>query len=218
MKTVYFVRHGETDNNAAKRYNSPDTPLSEMGKKQAIEIGERCAKLPIELIVASTYERAQQTAEVVGKKMGKHIESSELFVELSFSSRLNGMSVDHPDATVVVDEYFKNFSDPDFRYEDGENFNDLKERAQAGLEYLEKKSENNILVVSHAGFMWIIVAAAVFGSELSAEECRGVIGGFDLMENTGLTVIRHAALSHKAVGGPTSHWQLWIWNDHAHLG
>lgn len=218
MKTIYFVRHGESVHNAAKRFNELGTPLSERGIKQAGEIAERASKLSIELIVASTLKRAQQTAAVVAEKLGVKIESSAFFVEGIQSSRLLGKEVSGPEITEAHKSYHGNFTVAGYRFEDGENFDDLKKRALAGLAYLEERPEENILVVSHGFFMWIIAAAAVFGRELTAEECQGVIRGFDLMENTGLTVLTHGAPSHKAVGELVSSWQLKVWNDHAHLG
>lgn len=218
MKTVYFVRHGETDNNAEQKFNSPDTPLSETGEKQALEIANRCARLPIELIVTSTMKRAEQTASIISQKKQVPVESSDFFVEGRYTSRLFGMKVDDPEATAVVKNFYENFSKPNIRFEDGENFDDLKARALSGLDYLTNKSESNILVVSHALFMWFVVAAAIFGRELTTEECRGVLKGFDLMKNTGLTVLTYKVPVHKAIGEPRSEWQLSVWNDHAHLG
>ena len=218
MKTIYFVRHGESVHNAAKRFNELQTPLSERGIQQAGEIAERASKLPIDLVVASTLKRAQQTAGIVAKRLGVNMESSKFFVEGVQATRLLGKEVSGPEITEANKSYHGNFTVAGYRFEDGENFDDLKERALAGLAYLEGRSEENILVVSHGFFMWIIAAAAVFGKELTAKECQGVIRGFDLMENTGLTVLTFDAPSHKAVGERVSPWQLKVWNDHAHLG
>ena len=218
MKSIYFVRHGESVHNAAKRFNELQTPLSERGIRQAGEIAERASKLSVELVVASTLKRAQQTAAVVAKRLGVNMESSAFFVEGIQSSRLLGKEVSGPEITEAHKSYHGNFTVPGYRFEDGENFDDLKERALAGLAYLEGRSEENILVVSHGFFMWIIAAAAVFGKDLTAKECQGIIRGFDLMENTGLTVLTFDAPSHKAVGEMVSPWQLKVWNDHAHLG
>ncbi len=218
MKTIYFVRHGETANNAAKRLNAPNTPLSEKGMRQAEDIAERCKRIPIEVVVTSTMTRAKQTGAVVSGGIGAHMESSELFVEGSYSSRLVDKAFSDPEVRSAFDAYHRNFEDPAYRFEDGENFADLKKRALAALKFLEGRSEENILVVSHAFFMWIIAAAAVFGSDLTAEECKGVLRGFDLMENTALTVLTFDAPPRKAVGEPVSKWQLKVWNDHAHLG
>ncbi|OGG80409.1 hypothetical protein A3A39_02530 [Candidatus Kaiserbacteria bacterium RIFCSPLOWO2_01_FULL_54_13] len=218
MKTVYFVRHGESVHNAAGRFNELDTPLSERRTKQAEEIAERASALPIELIVASTLKRAQQTATIVAERLGVKSESSKFFVEGLQASRLLGKEVNSSEILEAIKDYHGNFTVAGYRFEDGENFDDLKTRALSALAYLEERGEENILVITHGFFMWIIAAAAVFGNELTAEECQGVIRGLDLMENTGLTVLTHGAPSNKAVGRLPTLWQLKVWNDHAHLG
>src|SRR3989338_6402900 len=99
MKTIYFVRHGESVHNAAKRFNELGTPLSERGIQQAGEIAERASKLPIDLVVASTLKRAQQTAGIVAKRLGVNMESSKFFVEGVQATRLLGKEVSGPEIT-----------------------------------------------------------------------------------------------------------------------
>ena len=83
MKTVYLVRHGESSANvgATKYFEGAESPLTEKGTEQARYIAERCTKLPIDLLVASTVKRAQQTASAISERINKPITSSELFVE-----------------------------------------------------------------------------------------------------------------------------------------
>jgi len=218
MKTVYFVRHGETPNNAERRFNFPDTPLSETGRKQAEEIAKRCSKLSLEFIVASSMKRACQTASIISERVGIEFGSSDVFVEGTYTSRFFGKSTRDPEVGAIIKTCWENFSNPDFRLEDGENFSDLRNRALAALEYLSNRKENNILVVSHAFFISIVVSVAVFGPNILPDECQGVVRGFDLMENAGLTVLTYDAPIHKSIGEPISPWQLKVWNDHAHLG
>ncbi len=162
--------------------------------------------------------RAKQTAEIISQKIGKDVIESPFFAEGLYSTRLLGMPVKDPEAIAFVKTYFEHFSESDLRLEDGENFADLKKRVLAGLDLLSKRPEEHIAVVSHAFFLWIIAAAGIFGEGMTAKECKGIIQGFDLMRNTGLTVLTHGAPVRKATGEPVSPWQLVVWNDHAHLG
>ncbi len=218
MKTIYLVRHGETEMNATKRFNTPTTPLSEKGRKQAEEIAKRCTKLPIETIIASTTTRTKETAAIVAERTRLEVETSPLFVEPIYAARFHGAKIMDPEVQEVVKLYGKNYSNPDFRFEDGENFADLKKRSLACLKYLEERPEENILVISHAFFTFIIVAAAIYGEDFSGEECEKVIAGFDLLENTALTILTFGAPTRKVVANPAARWQLKVWNDHAHLG
>jgi glucosyl-3-phosphoglycerate phosphatase len=56
--TLHFVRHGETASNAERRFQHPETPLSGLGREQAVAVAETLAGLNAELILASDYARA----------------------------------------------------------------------------------------------------------------------------------------------------------------
>ena len=81
MKTIYFIRHGESEGNIGPLRQDGSSSLSERGRAQATFMAERCAKLPIDVLVASTMTRAQETALIIGERIGKEIISSPLFVE-----------------------------------------------------------------------------------------------------------------------------------------
>ena len=67
---ILFIRHGETDLNAARVIQMPATPLSARGVKQAERLGERLSTAPIGRILASDYERAHTTAQAVERACG----------------------------------------------------------------------------------------------------------------------------------------------------
>jgi probable phosphoglycerate mutase len=62
---ILFIRHGETDLNAARVIQMPETPLSARGVKQARRLGERMAGARIGQILSSDYERAHATAQAI---------------------------------------------------------------------------------------------------------------------------------------------------------
>ncbi len=64
MTTVYFVRHGTTASNETGRFQgATDTPLGEMGQKQADALAERFRGMPVDAVYCSPLLRARQTAE-----------------------------------------------------------------------------------------------------------------------------------------------------------
>jgi len=213
MKKIYFVRHGESEGNAGPIRQGPETPLTETGRSQAGLIAERCAKLPLETIIASTMKRAKETAEIIAEKTKLSIESSALFVERKRPSVTIGKPKDDPESLAIEGEYQNKFYLSDERHSDEENFDDLKQRAKEALTYLASRPEENILVVTHGLFLRIIIAYATLGESLSGEECRGFIRTFHT-ENTGLTVLVYETRDDPKI----SPWWLWVWNDHAHLG
>ena len=51
MKNIYFVRHGESEGNQARLYQSAETSLSENGHNQAKLIADRFANIEVETII-----------------------------------------------------------------------------------------------------------------------------------------------------------------------
>ncbi|MDO4173403.1 MAG: histidine phosphatase family protein [Eubacteriales bacterium] len=67
--TVYFIRHGTTENNIGGRFQGKtDIPLGEVGRKQAACLGERFASVPLDAVYTSPLQRAYQTAQGVCAK------------------------------------------------------------------------------------------------------------------------------------------------------
>jgi phosphoserine phosphatase len=209
MKTVYFIRHGESEGNVGAIRQTAVTPLTERGINQAQILAERSSKLPVEVILSSTMVRARETTEFIAEKLLKPVEYSDLFVERRRPSIMLGNSKDHPEAIEADRIIQENFHLPGFKYSDEENFEDLKLRAEKALEYLLNRKEEKILVVTHGFFMKIVLAYVVLGMELTGRECVRFIRTVN-MENTGINVFEFDEKKSK--------WKLWIWNDHAHLG
>jgi len=206
-KRIYFVRHGESEGNAGPMRQSLDCPLTERGREQAEFVAARVTKIPFELLVSSTLERAKETAGTIHIKTGANIVYSDLFVERRRPSITYGIEKSDPVGLEADREVAKHFTDPGYRHSDEENFDDLKARAENALSFLLSRPEQSIVVVTHGFFLRILAAVAVFGPELTSYECGQFIRALR-MENTGLSVMEHS----------DEGWTLPIWNDHAHLG
>ncbi len=96
MKIVYLVRHGQTDSNVKKVSNTPVDPLTPLGETQAGMVAERFRELTVDGIVASSYERAQQTAQAIAKVKNLPIETTELLIEVQHPTILDGQSQHNP--------------------------------------------------------------------------------------------------------------------------
>jgi probable phosphoglycerate mutase len=67
----FFVRHGESTWNAARRVQGQsDVPLSEAGLAQAHEAAARIAGQPVGALFASPLQRARRTAEIINAVLG----------------------------------------------------------------------------------------------------------------------------------------------------
>ena len=211
-KTVYFVRHGESEGNISPVGNLNHSPLSEKGREQAEFLAKRCAGLSIQALITSTLERAEETGRIIASSLGIAAESSDLFVERRKPSEVFGQPQDSEHIHAIWRSLWDNFDKPGFRHSDEENFDDLKVRAKKALEYLMARPEGSILAVTHGIFLRIMAAYAVMGDELDGRECARFMSRLET-GNTGLSVFRHD--SEDPFGRI---WQISAWNDHAHLG
>jgi probable phosphoglycerate mutase len=211
MKTIYFIRHGQSEGNTGPVRQDGTSSLTAHGREQAIFMAERCAKLPIDIIVSSTMTRAQETASIIGDKIGKEVISSEFFTERRRPSAQTGKPKEDPNSLQIDRDIWNNFGTERYRHSDEENFEDLRDRARKALQFLADRPEESIAVVTHGFFMRIVLAYVVFRERLTGKECELVMRTFH-MENTGLTIVKYAGADKEPP------WWVWTWNDHAHLG
>ena len=211
MKTVYLVRHGESEGNARKFFQGRDTPLTEKGLQQASILADRCKSIEFNLLISSSMVRAKQTAEAISKASGKSVALSELFIERMRPSELIGKPIGDPVAEILEVSWEKSLLQEGSKISDGENFAEIKSRAASALGYLERCEENKILVVTHGFFLRTLMGCIIFGQNMTGPELASLLHAFPT-DNTGITVITNNSRS------PISNWCVRTFNDHAHLG
>jgi probable phosphoglycerate mutase len=81
---IVLVRHGETEGNARRVMQLPDTPLSSVGLAQAERLAERLAGMGIAHILCSDLLRARMTALPIARRTGTQVEFSPLLQERNF--------------------------------------------------------------------------------------------------------------------------------------
>lgn len=205
---VYFVRHGESTFNALGLNQHRYVSLSETGKKQAAFVAKRFTNTPIDIIISSTYARAQQTAEAINIVVQKDIVYIELLKEIKRPTVVERKSVSDPQVLEIKQSIDKYYSDEDWHYSDEENFFDLQRRAEEFISYLETVKEENILVVTHGMILRMIVATMFLGKKVTPDLFLQ-FERFFKTSNAGMTVCER---------GKESGWKLLTWNDSAHLG
>jgi len=211
LKTVYFVRHGQSEGNVSPVFQHTDSPLSETGKKQANLIAARAKNIPFQKLIASPQARAKDTAGAIEKATGKKPEFSDLFVERIKPTSVNGKSHKDENANRTYSRWEESLYTPEMKVEDGENFDDIVKRADRALHFLEEINNKEILVVTHGYFLRTIIFRVMLGKFFNPKIFKHLIQNI-FMENTGLSVIKYEE-SESGNG-----WRLWIHNDHAHLG
>ena len=158
MKTkVFAVRHGETDWNIKKCVQGrADRPLTKKGESDALKLAKDFKEKNIDLIFSSQLKRSRKTAEIIGKVLGKEIQSTNALNERDFGS-LTGKTWEE------IGEIDPKLSELDrkqqFNYRPfgGESVEDVRKRIDEFLEFLEKKYPGkNILLITHGGIIRLL--------------------------------------------------------------
>jgi probable phosphoglycerate mutase len=85
-RTIFLIRHGETDGNAARIVQRPDAPLSTRGIAQAERLAKRLADAGIALILSSDLARAMTTADHLRRVTGASVELDPVLQERNFGN------------------------------------------------------------------------------------------------------------------------------------
>jgi probable phosphoglycerate mutase len=205
---IYFVRHGESVGNKKGLFQTAEMPLSPTGIKQAQRVAKRLKDHKIDLICASTHTRTRQTAEIVSKEIHAPVEYWNELTELRNPSQMAGKPMNDPEADKIKNLIKENFTKEDWKFSDEETFSEVNARAEKIIRHLlQKKSEQNIVCVSHASITKAIIGRMVFGKDLTAQIFKDIRYHF-WTTNTGITVCEY---------GKDKIWGITSWNDSSHL-
>ena len=120
----WFLRHGETDWNAANlSQGNVDIPLNETGLAQASSAADKLLGRGIATIITSPLSRARVTADYAGKALGLPVAVDEGLREVSF-----GVQEGQP-----MSDWFAHWVEGHLTPERAESFSDLRERAVAAI-------------------------------------------------------------------------------------
>jgi uncharacterized phosphatase len=139
MRTLYFVRHGESEHNVDGLFaGDTDTPLTKRGKKQAKQAGQKAKNLDIDLIISSPLARAYDTAKLMAQEIG--YKPDKIILSNLLKERYYGTAEGTPYS--ADKDHLNNFE----HYESDE---EIEARAKELLAWLQSLPAENILVVSH---------------------------------------------------------------------
>lgn len=211
-KMVYLVRHGESVGNVARVFQSHSGGLSSVGQEQARMLAERFLDIPVDLILASTMDRARQTAEAINAVIQKPIEFTDLLVEVRRPSVLHGKPIDDEDAIEIRKQLRLEDHEPTWRFSDEENFSDRMERAGKVIDLIFSRPKKHVALVSHGTFLRTLLSYMALGKDMTpAEHIKFLL--FFHKFNTGISVCNWAKDDFGEF-----RWKLLHWNDVVHLG
>jgi probable phosphoglycerate mutase len=138
----FFVRHGETDGNHARIFQTAKQPLNARGLAQAEAASVALRGERLERIVASTMARAWVTAEILGRPHSVAPEPEEGLRERWFGDLVGTPSHDH-----------------DWRHDppNGESLATFVTRSRAGIARAHNQAgSKRSTVVAHGGILYVL--------------------------------------------------------------
>jgi len=176
--TVVLVRHGETPLTVSKAYSGSSVPgpaLTDRGREQAARAAELIYRIgrdmwgdvpdPSELL-ASPMVRTQETAQVIGRRLGLPVGTEPLFAECDFGA-WEGLTAAEIEQR-WPGELRRWHDDAGFRAPDGESIEDVGARMRAGLEAVRVAGVGRtVVVVTHSVSVRSAVGVAI-GANSSA--------------------------------------------------
>lgn len=182
MTTFYICRHGETENNRAKRLSGwIDTPLTNTGLQPTEKVIKKLTDIHIDEMYSSDVGRAFITAYVIARGLNF---TKEIY-------RLSGLrEVNYGDAANMLsgkayELYPRLDRDTHYTPPNGESLDHMQKRVFKALNKLDDKHKNaTILIVAHSGVMAALRASHIgqdFGEHnISEAYSHDFVGRFTL--------------------------------------
>jgi probable phosphoglycerate mutase len=213
---IYFTRHGESVANVADREWQPRPAdadrLSERGWEQARGVGRRLQGEGIEVIVASRYRRAQETAEAIGDVLGLPVETDPDLHEIRQSDAYYAAAPAYGETGSI---FWMPGEQRDHAEPGAESFDDVLGRVLRVQERLAvRAARERVLCVSHWGFLHFFLGATMFGDAFAPTHLMPL---FRISHaNTGITIFERRE-GWEIDGVSFDGWALLTWNDQGHL-
>lgn len=151
--TFYFVRHGESEANAARRFaGRTDSPLTERGREQAKAVAEALSKVHFDRIVSSPLSRCRDTALVIARRQQLPVDLERDLVEIDVGEK-TGLPFDEVRG-------LPEWSDDGFvAWPRGESLDQVLERAHRVITRIAAENAGQrVLIVGHGGVTRILMS------------------------------------------------------------
>lgn len=152
---LYLLRHGETEmNQKGVYYGRIDCALTEKGCEQAKGLAASLAKIPLDLVIDTPLQRTKQTADFIcGERTVSRLTEPRI-QELAFGE-WEGKNYKELAGDAIYEEWCRDWQN--VRPPQGESFCDLAKRTEEFFRDLQKREEENILIVSHHAVLQILM-------------------------------------------------------------
>jgi len=175
VKTLHFIRHGQTKENLQKIWQGhTETELDLIGLEQAVNVSKRLKNY--NQVFSSDLKRAVETANHISSKVEKRKELREVDVGSFVGKKVSETYTNNP---LIL----KSLIDDSFTFPNGESMKDFRGRVKQELDYLFSQTKENetSIVVTHGFFI-----GTAIGSTLGFKEFPYPIGN---ISNTSISTI-----------------------------
>jgi len=161
-KRLFLVRHGETELNKAHIIQGQiDSPLTDLGIKQAHEAGEKAKELNIDILISSDLGRAKHTAEIISKASGIQLMRADPVLRERDFGKIEGMSTTELRKTYPQFVTDKDILILEHDFPTAEQINDFYNRIINGIKALMDEFDGKkVLLVGHKGVLNMVYAYA----------------------------------------------------------
>ena len=160
MTTILLARHGESDWNRSQRWQGfADRPLTDLGRRQAVELAARLEETDLDAIYSSDLQRARETAEIVARSKGLDVHATPDLREVDVGS-WSGLT--RAEAEAQSPEGYARWLRGGEGWNDGETYEQMSERVVAAVQRIAALNDGGrVLVVAHGGSIRAVHASAL---------------------------------------------------------
>lgn len=149
-QTVTLIRHGETEWTITGQHTGrTDVPLTETGREQAKQLGERLAGQEFALVLTSPLSRAAETCQLAG--LGEHAVTTDDLREWDYGDYEGRRTVDvraeRPGWSLWTDGV-----------PNGETSEEVAARADRAIERVRAASPGDVALVAHGHLLRVLAA------------------------------------------------------------
>lgn len=174
MTRLIICRHATTKHIENQLIQTPETPLSKEGIRQAHKLSARLIHEQIELFVHSPYTRAQQTCKI----LSTHHPNTPIKCLDDLKERDYGIFKGQPRHEYDTALEKSGLPREEYKPPKGENYNDVYERATSVWNYLLEISTDysTIAIISHSVLISNLIATALKQPKETAPAYRELHG------------------------------------------
>ena len=214
MIDIYFVRHGRTDGNNAKRHQAEHSRLTQEGKEQVAKAAVWAQGLQPTHLLASRHVRALQTAQIIGEAVNMIPQGEDVFIELKRPDSVYGHRHRSVRSMWYLIRWYLGYAGDHGEDGKGESYETFRARLDDAQKFLKELPDGSrAIVISHAVFIGFMARHLCDKDPVALPDAISLFRNVLSLHNAGYT---HVQYNPDASEG-TCPWQLVSHDNHAHL-